>query len=178
MEITGIIVLALRLIVPFSILRWPLAGMILSIAADAVDVMIFEKFGGSFWSDNYHMDDKILDIYYLTFAFIAVHKWKDLLARRTAKVLFFWRLVGFAAFELTGLRAAFFLAPAIFENFYVAWLVILKFSPKFYLTPFRLVLLLLVTGIPKIVQEYVMHFRYPDQTWHFIRDNILWRLYK
>lgn len=178
MELTGVLVLALRLVVPFSILRWPLAGMFFSIVADALDVMIFDKFGGKFWSDNYHADDKVLDIYYLAFAFIAAHKWKDLLARRTAKILFLWRFVGFAVFELSGLRPAFLLAPAIFENFYIAWLVILKFSPNFYLTPKRLFIILIATGIPKIAQEYVMHFAYPDQTWHFLKQNIFWWLYK
>jgi hypothetical protein len=39
MDPIGIIVLALRLVVPLSILRWPLAGMILSILADGADVM-------------------------------------------------------------------------------------------------------------------------------------------
>lgn len=178
MEIVGIIVLALRLVVPLSILRWPLAGMLLSILADAVDVMIFDKFGGGFWGDNYHEADKILDIYYLFFGFIVVHRWHDVLARRTAKILFLWRFVGFVAFELTGFRPAFFLAPAIFENFYLIWLVILKFVPQFRLTPLRLAVLLLVAGIPKIAQEYVMHFKYPDQTWHFIRSNFFWWLYK
>jgi hypothetical protein len=178
MELVGITVLALRLVVPLSILRWPLAGMFLSIAADAVDVMIFEKFGGGFWGDNYHAADKILDVYYLFFAFIVAHKWRDALARRTAKILFLWRFVGFAVFELTGIRAAFFFAPAIFENFYVVWIVILKFAPQFRLTPLRLAILLLAAGIPKTAQEYVMHFKYPDQTWHFLRDNIFWWVYK
>lgn len=178
MEIVGLIVLVLRLIVPLSIFRWPLGGMFLSILADAIDVMIFDKFGGGFWGDNYHAADKILDAYYLFFAFIAVHKWRDILARRTAKILFLWRIAGFAVFELTGFRPAFLLAPAIFENFYLARLVVLKFIPQFRFTPLRLALLLLATGLPKIAQEYVMHFRYPDQTWHFFRDNIFWWLYK
>ena len=178
MEITGIIVLAVRLLVPFSILRWPFAGIIASIIADAADVMIFEKFGGGFWGNNYHAADKVLDIYYLFFAFIVVRSWRDVLARRTAMILFLWRFVGFAVFELAGFRPAFFFAPAIFENFYIAWLVLLKFFPRFRLTPLRLVFLLVAVGFPKVAQEYVMHFRYPDQTWHFIRDNIFWWLYK
>lgn len=177
MEIVGITVIVLRLLVPLSMLRWPLGGMILSILTDGADVMIFEKFGGGFWGDNYHAADKVFDIYYLSLAFIVVHRWKDALARRTAKILFLWRFLGFVAFELTGFRPTFFFAPSIFENFYVFWLVLLKFFPRFRLTPLQLICLLLIAGFPKVIQEYVMHFKYPDQTWHFLRDNIFWWLY-
>lgn len=177
--IVSIIVTALRLLIPFSILRWPLGGIILAILADAFDVIIFEKFGGGlFYNADYHKADKFLDVYYLFFAFLAVHSWTDTLARRTAKTLFLWRFIGFGIFEFTGLRPILLAAPNIFENFFIFWMVILRFFPSFKLTPLRLAVAVFILGFPKVIQEYVMHFKYPDQTWHFIKNNFFWWFYK
>lgn len=178
-DLVAIFITVLRLVVPLSLFRWPLLGAVLCTAADASDVMLMEKFGWGYFGNNmYHTFDKIFDIYYLFFEFLIVFKWKDMLARRTAKALFIWRFVGFAVYEIFGIRAVFFLAPNIFEHFYIAWVVIQKWFKNFVLTPTKLVMILLVVGLPKIAQEYVMHFKYPDQTWNFLRDNLFWWLYK
>jgi hypothetical protein len=177
-EIASIAVILIRTFVPFAILRWPLGGIILAIVGDVSDVMIFEKFGwGFFGGGDYHKIDKFFDIYYLFFAFLIVRNWKNALARRTAKMLFLWRFIGFAIFEFTGFRPVFFLAPNIFEYFYLFWTVIIKFFPSFILTPLRLIATLLILGLPKVAQEYIMHYKYADQTWNFIRDHFFWWLY-
>ena len=175
-EIAVLIVIIIRIFVPFTILRWPLGGMVLAILADASDAMVFEKFGvGRFVNFDYHLADKFFDIYYLFFAYLVVHRWKNTLARRTAKILFLWRFVGFVIFEFTGLRYVLFIAPNIFENFYLFWAIILRFFPSFNLTPLRLGVVLFILGFPKVIQEYIMHY---NQTWHFFRDNLFWWLYK
>ena len=178
-EIVPLIVIVIRTLVPFTILRWPLGGMVLAILADASDAMVFEKFGVGYPGvENYHVADKFFDTYYLFFAYLVVHRWKNTLARRTAKVLFLWRFAGFVAFEFTGLPYIAFLAPNIFENFYLFWAIVLKLFPSFKLTPARLAVVLFVVGFPKVIQEYLMHYKYPGQTWHFFRDNLFWWLYK
>lgn len=62
------IVALIRTFVPFTILRWPLAGAILAVIADAADVMIFQAFKSQFGSGlfspaYYHNFDKFFDIY-------------------------------------------------------------------------------------------------------------------
>lgn len=177
-EIAPLIVIIIRTLIPFTILKWPLGGMVLAILADISDAMVFEKFGVGYVGVDYHQADKFFDIYYLFFAFLVVHRWKNTLARRTAKALFLWRFAGFVAFEFTGLQSIFLIAPNIFEHFYLFWAVIIRFFPSFKLTPLRLLLVLFVLGFPKIIQEYLMHYKYPGQTWYFFRDNLFWWLYK
>jgi len=178
-------VVLVRLLVPFTILRWPLAGVFVSIIADAADIMVFEKMGGPGpirWED-YHLLDKFLDTYYLAFAAWVAWSWEDALARTIAVSLFAWRFAGVVLFEVIALvageafRPLMFFAPSIFENFFIAWLVLQKVHPGFVLTKKSTITILLLVGIPKLVQEYVMHFGYQDQTWGFFRDNLFWWLY-
>lgn len=178
-EAAPIIVVLIRMLAPLTILRWPLGGAILAILGDISDVMIMEKFGWGYFGDgNYHNFDKFFDTYYLFFEFLAAHRWTNNLARRTAKTLFLWRFIGFTIFEFSGLRPILLIAPNIFEYFYLFWAVILRFFPSFILTPGRLITALLVLGLPKIAQEYLMHYKYPDQTWGFIKERLFWWFYK
>jgi len=180
-----IIVLLFRLLAPLTILKWPFWGLFIAILGDISDVMLFQKFGsGPLTGEYYHNFDKLFDTWYLFLAFVVVFRWKDVLARRTAKLLFIWRFAGFAVFEIATLfgmaaafRPAFLFAPNIFEFFFLFWAFVLKFAPGFKLTPKRLIIVLLLIGVPKIIQEYIMHYRFTDQTWAFIRDNFFYWLY-
>ena len=183
-DTTLIIVIIIRALVPFIILRWPVAGALLSIMGDISDVMLFEAFGsGPLTGKYYHNLDKFFDTYYLAFEFIASRRWDDLLARKTAAALFAWRLAGFLIFEVTTFlgypfRAAFFLTPNVFEHFYLFTVFARKFSLEFKYTLKSLIIILLIVGIPKVAQEWFMHFAYPDRTWHFFRDHVFWWLYR
>lgn len=172
-----LLVIALRLIVPPIILRWPFWGMLAAIAADASDVVLLDAIGwGFFDGKDYHAIDKVFDMYYLTFAAYASLRWEDGLARRTAIGLFLWRLAGFAAFEATRIRQVIFFAPNIFENFYLLVAGARTFAPSFRINrPQKLVIFLLIAAIPKVIQEYIMHFlEFP--TWSFIKTSIFrWR---
>lgn len=167
------LIIAIRLLVPLSILRWPFWGMLLAIAADASDIIIVEALGSEFGTAlRYQVFDKFFDLYYLSFAFYASRAWQDVLPRRTSVVLFGWRIAGLIAFEITHIRQIMFFAPNIFENFYLLVAGMQKFFPAFRLdSRRRLVGSLLIAGIPKLTQEYVMHFlEFP--TWSFIKHNI------
>jgi hypothetical protein len=178
-----IIVVCIRLFLPLTVFRWALLGGVLAILGDICDVMIFEAFGsGPLQGDLYHNFDKFFDTYYLTLEFLVVRKWKNVIARRTAKGLFYWRFTGFALFEILSIfgyvfRPFFLLAPNVFEHFYIFWAFILRFVPKFKLTVKRLIIILLIVGLPKLVQEYFMHFAAQDQTWNFLRDHLFWWIY-
>lgn len=183
-ELTLILVILLRIFLPLTILRWSLVGALLAIMVDAADVMIFQKFGsGPLTGRYYHNFDKIFDLYYLSLELLVARRWTNNLAKTTAQTLFIWRLAGFVIFELSSIfarpaRIAFVLAPNIFENFYLGWTTIAKWFPRFKLTKTNLLIILLAVGLPKIIQEYLMHYRFQDQTWAFIRDNFLFLLYK
>jgi hypothetical protein len=78
---------------------------------------------------------------------------------------------------LTAWRPSFFIAPNIFEFFFLACLIIWKFDKKFEFTWKRAGIVLAIVGIPNIIKEYVMHFKFQDQTWNWFRDNMFWWLY-
>lgn len=168
------IVIAIRILVPFSILRFPFWGMVLSVLADALDIVIFSWLGWGILEGKgiYHELDKVFDMYYLSFAAYKTLGWQDALARKTSAVLFLWRFAGFAVFEITGIRQIILFAPNIFENFYLLWQATLQFFPESRtLTKKKLAVYLLIAAIPKIIQEYIMHYlEFP--TWAFIRHNI------
>ena len=50
-NLISLFVILLRVFVPFLILRLPLLGGLLAMFADAIDVMIFEAFGISFFKE-------------------------------------------------------------------------------------------------------------------------------
>src|SRR3989344_2526383 len=156
-------VLALRLIVPFTIFRWPLFGGLLALLADVYDYVLLNKFGWGFLtSETYQPVDKLFDIYYLSFEAFVASKWNDSIARKTAVALFSWRLVGTIIFEFTQLRKFLFFAPNIFEYFYLTYLSIRKFRPAFHLQKRLLIILLLTIGIPKLIWEFILHYlEYP-----------------
>src|SRR3989344_5101669 len=134
------LVFLIRLLVPLSILRWPFWGMLLSIAADAADVVLFSALGWGILEGRgmYHELDKVFDIYYLALAAYVAFKWRDALPRRLALALFAWRLVGEVVFELTHARQVLFFSPNIFENFYLLWAGTLHFFPGVRMTKKRL----------------------------------------
>ncbi len=173
----SVLIVFIRLLVPFSILRWPFWGALLAIAADASDVVILDALGwGFFEGKNYHAIDKFFDTYYLAFEFYASRLWLDVLTRKAAAVFFLWRVLGVAAFEITRVRQIMFLAPNIFENFYLLVAGARKFFPVFRIdTLKKLAAFVVIASVPKLIQEYIMHYlEFP--TWAFIKHNIFrWR---
>lgn len=163
----------LRIFVPLLILKKPFWGALLAMAADAADVIIMEAFGWGFMAGKpYHIIDKIFDIYYLGLEFYVSMSWQIVMLRRTSMILFFWRLLGVVVFGVTGIRQIILFAPNIFENFYLLVVGLHKFFPKFQIkTTKRLVIILTIATIPKLIQEYIMHF-IEFHTWQFIKHNV------
>lgn len=178
----SLIVIAYRAALPLTILRWPLAGYIACMLADASDAIVFEATGwGLFQSSTGYTEwDKALDIWYLFFGLLATRKfWTESLARKTAVALFAWRAAGVATFYFWPHRVLFLLAPSVFENFYLLWTALRKWLPSFTSggKPWKVGLIVLVALATKIPQEYLMHFKYVGQTWNFFREHLFWWLY-
>jgi hypothetical protein len=176
-----IVVLALIVLIrggaPFLIFRWQFAGGLLCILADASDSILQDALGVHPLDDHYHLVDKSFDIYYLLFECIVIFRWwADPLAKAAGIALFALRASGVVFFELTEFRGTFLFAPNVFENFYLFVAGMRSVDPGFRIASWRwLVVTVIAVGAPKLLQEYVMHYR-EAQTWHFVKENILlWR---
>ncbi len=161
MELFGIptgplIVSVIRLLVPLSIFRWQLGGAIASVIADALDVVFVGAIGKGNYPD-YSRIDKLLDTYFLSIMLFKSLKWEPL-AKATSICLFVYRFIGFVLFELTGLRWLLLVFPNLFEFFYLFWAARNHYFPKYELTKKRLAVILLLLLIPKLAQEYVLHY--------------------
>src|SRR5919199_580898 len=159
-SMTLLLVILIRLLVPLTILKWHLMGPLLSIAADASDVVLFDALGGpSYMGGAYHTVDKLFDMYYLSFMLYVSFRWTEPLEKQTAIILYGWRLLGIALFEVTRARQLIFLAPNIFENFYLLVVGVRRSSPQFRVNNRdKLMVVLLIVGVPKLIQEYFMHY--------------------
>jgi hypothetical protein len=167
-------VIALRILVPLLIPRFPFWGGVAAALLDGVDVIIVEFFGPGGMGSHYHQLDKVLDLYYLAFeAAVALTRWTERLPRLVAGVLFVYRLIGVALFELIGERWLLFVFPNLFENWFLFVAGRDLFKPTYALDSWRRVLTwLVILYIPKIGQEWLLHVQ-EAQPWGWFKDNVL-----
>ena len=86
----ALIVILIRLIVPLTILRYPLFGAILSILLDSLDWHTLMYIDPSL-TEHYQAPDKILDIYYLSLEAYVVSKWNSFKLRTITLGFFMYR---------------------------------------------------------------------------------------
>jgi hypothetical protein len=174
----ALIVIALRLVLPLTILRWPLAGGLLAMAVDALDVVLVDAIAGALGQPGefgpfYAQLDKWIDIYYLSLELVVVRRWPESLPRSAAILLFVWRFAGVVAFEVTAHRPLLLIFPNLFENFFIYVLVARRWFPSFMpRTVPQLLAVLVALLIPKIIQEWVLHREelHPRQ---WLRDQVI-----
>ena len=175
---SALIVIAIRLLVPLTILRWPLAGGLLALVIDAVDVVLVDAIAGVLhqppeFGPIYAQLDKWLDLYYLTLELVVVRRWEEMVPRRTAEVLFGWRLVGVILFEITLVRPLLLVFPNLFENYFLYILVARRWFPRFVpRTVKQSVLVSVLLLIPKELQEYVLHYA-QLHPWQWLRETFI-----
>jgi len=115
-----VLVIGARLVVPLLIGRFPLPAIIASLVIDGVDKSIFQAFTDLDLS-NYQSYDKALDVYYLTITYLAVlRNWRDRFSVGVVAALWYYRLVGVLAFEVTGARWLLMAFPNTFEYVVIA----------------------------------------------------------
>ncbi|MFN0147811.1 MAG: hypothetical protein ACKVT1_15000 [Dehalococcoidia bacterium] len=167
-----LIVIALRLAVPFLIFRNWLLGGIVAMLLDAADVIIVDllKLGG--FGAHYAELDKILDSYYYVIEVVVALRWDNPWMRWPAAALFVYRLIGAALFEVTDTRALLFVFPNLFENWWLYCVVVMKWFPaiaphgwKSTITPLLLLL------IPKMGQEYLLHVA-EAKPWNWTKERL------
>jgi hypothetical protein len=173
-----LLVIAIRILVPLTILRWPLAGGLLALVVDAVDVVLVDTFATLLgepkeFGPTYAQLDKWLDLYYLSLELVVARRWTNVVTRRTAYALFAWRLVGVILFEITVERPLLVVFPNLFENYYLFVLVVVRWFPRFEpRTWAQSALASLVLLVPKEIQEYVLHWE-ELHPWQWLRETII-----
>jgi hypothetical protein len=159
------VVAVARFLLPLTIPRYPLPGIIASLLLDAVDQTIFQQFPG-LELEGYQGYDKALDIYYLAVAYIStLRNWSNLFAIRVSRFLFYWRLVGVALFELTQLRWLLLVFPNTFEYFFIFYEAHrLRWNPEQMSKKLLIGAAALIWIVIKLPQEYWIHIGQIDTT--------------
>ena len=159
------VVAAARILVPLTIPRYPLPGIIASLILDAADQTIFQQFPG-INLEFYQGYDKALDIYYLTIAYIStLRNWKNHFAFQVSRFLFYWRLVGVALFELTQLRVLLLIFPNTFEYFFIFYEAYrLRWDPVRMSKKLLVSVAAFIWILIKLPQEYWIHIGKIDTT--------------
>ena len=166
-------IVAVRIILPLVILRYQLAGGILAMLLDGADVIINEVIGGGSFGDHYHTLDKVLDSWYLAIELFVALRWHSPWARWPAIVLFVYRIIGVALFELTERRIVLFLFPNMFENLWLYCVAMERFWPRLYPHSVKTVAIpMLLLLIPKMGQEYLLHFS-EAKPWQWFKRHVL-----
>jgi len=174
----SIIVIALRLVLPLTILRWPLAGGLLAMVVDAVDVVLVDAIATLLgqppeFGPFYAQIDKWLDLYYLGLEFIVVRRWPEMLPRRAATALFGWRLLGVIAFEISAYRPLLVVFPNLYENVYLYVLVVRRWFPSLMPRTVRQLLVVLAAlAVPKAIQEWALHWE-QLHPWQWLRETFV-----
>lgn len=158
MEITVLIIIALRLIVPLLIVRFPLTGLL---AAGFLDVIDFSIIGSHNW---YQVLDKLLDLYYLSLCLYVVLKtWRDPIARHLAVGLFAFRMAGVGVLLLGVPEWSLLFFPNLFEMLFGFYTLYRLWSrePILFRRRRDVSVVMTVLAIPKLVQEYGLHIYVP-----------------
>jgi hypothetical protein len=113
-------VVGARFLVPLLIPRYPLPAIVAALILDGVDQTIFQSLG--YDPPGYQGYDKAMDVYYLAIAYLStMRNWSSRPAVQVARFLYFYRLIGVVAFELTEWRPLLLIFPNTFEYFFIAY---------------------------------------------------------
>lgn len=159
----GAVVLG-RVLLPLLILRYPLPAIVACLVLDGVDQTIFQAFG--YDPPGYQGYDKAMDVYYLAIAYLAtLRNWESLAAFRVGRFLYFYRLVGVVAFELSHARPLLLIFPNTFEYFFIAYEAVrTRWSPRLVALGTWITVAAAIWVVVKLPQEYWLHIAELDLT--------------
>ena len=157
-------VVATRLLLPLLIPRYPLPAIVAALVVDAVDQTIFQSFG--YDPPGYQGYDKAMDVYYLAIAYLAtLRNWTSMGAFAVGRFLYFYRLVGVLAFELSQTRLLLLIFPNTFEYFFIAYEgVRSRWNPLRFTLTWWVGAAALIWVVVKLPQEYWIHVAQLDVT--------------
>jgi hypothetical protein len=158
------VVVGARFLIPLLIIRFPLPAILAALVLDGVDQTIFQSFG--FNPPGYQGYDKAMDVYYLAIAYLStMRNWTSRSAFGVARFLYFYRLVGVTAFELTEWRPLLLIFPNTFEYFFIAYEIIrLHRDPTRRSRRFWVITAAAIWIFVKLPQEYWIHIAQLDVT--------------
>jgi hypothetical protein len=159
-----VLVVGARFLLPLTIPRWPLPGIVACLVLDAVDQTVFQTFG--YDPPEYQGYDKAMDVFYLAVAYLAtLRNWASLPAFEIGRFLYFYRLVGVVAFELAQARALLLVFANTFEYFFIAYEAVrLRWDPlRVSARAWLWVAVAIWVGI-KLPQEWWIHIAKLDFT--------------
>lgn len=160
-----------RFLIPLTIPRYPLPGVLACLILDGIDQTIFQLFT-DLSLEGYQSYDKSLDIYYLTITYLStLRNWSNIYAFKLSRFLFYYRLVGVVIFELTQMRPLLLVFPNTFEYFFIFYEAIrLKWDQSVLIKSKLITAAALIWVFIKIPQEYWIHVAQLDTT-DWIRAN-------
>jgi hypothetical protein len=166
------LIVAARLLLPLLIPRYPLWGLLACMVLDSADQSIMQAFGIDF--PRYQGYDKAFDIYYLSIAYLAtMRNWENLTAFQVSRALFYLRLAGVLAFELTGVRMLLAIFSNAFEPFFVYYeLVRRRGNPMLLTRNAMLAVVGVIWFVFKLPHEWWVHIAQLDAT-DFIKTKVL-----
>ncbi len=167
-----LLVIGLRFLLPLTIPYYPIVGVVTCLVLDSVDQSIFQQFP-AIDLEGYQSYDKALDIYYLTITYLSTYRnWTNGHALRVSQFLYYYRLVGVVAFELTQIRTILFIFPNTFEYFFIFYeLVRLRWNTSRMGMKTVVIAAALIWIFIKLPQEYWIHIAQNDMT-DFIKEDL------
>ncbi len=184
-----IIIAVVRVLGSLPVLVFPFPGAIFAMLVDLSDLFLMNLLDEGGVSDYQEFDKWLDQVYMVTFLIVAL-RWQGT-PRNIAVGLFAYRLVGFAAFEVSQERGVLIFFPNLFE-FWFVFVAGVKFfrldeqwrgEPRFGgLVPFRYTRGQLAAVLPvllaiKLLQEFALHVgRWFDSFTAVEAVEWLWRL--
>jgi len=167
-----LVVVGARFLVPLLIPRFPLPAIVAALVIDAADQTIFEQFT-DLNLDGYQSYDKALDIYYLTVAYLSVFRnWTNGFAVDVARFLWYYRLIGVMAFEITGERWMLLVFPNTFEYYFIGYeLVRTMWDPRRMTRKAVVAMAAAIWIVIKLPQEWWIHVAQNDFT-DFMKETV------
>jgi hypothetical protein len=158
-------VVFVRFLVPLLIPKFPLPAILTCFVVDAVDQSMFEAFTHLDLT-TYQAFDKALDVFYLSIAMLAtMRNWVSYPAVQVAGFLFYFRLAGVVAFELTHSRPLLLLFPNTFEYFFIFYEIVRsRWSPARLSARYFIAAAAAIWVVIKLPQEYWIHVARLDLT--------------
>jgi hypothetical protein len=158
-------VVGARVLVPLAVFRFPLPAMLAALVIDGLDQTIFATFT-NLPLDGYQSYDKALDVYYLSMAYLSMHRnWVSRPAFDVGRFLYYYRLIGVVIFEQTQVRAVLLIFPNTFEYLFDAYEAIrTRWDPRRLTRRFCIALAAFIWIVIKLPQEWWIHVAQLDAT--------------